>query len=105
MSEARAFLFPYCIKQLEDGRYIVLNRNYKPLGVQSGDWVVYEEHPSAINLEITKSIAEKLSWVGEGCTDTIYLYNDGCIPTDAKEHMNAYLKRLSVLAAVKLKKG
>lgn len=32
MSEARSFLFPYCIIQLADGRYIVVNRYYKPLG-------------------------------------------------------------------------
>ena len=102
MSEARNFLFPYCIDHLPDGRYIVLNRNYKPLGIQTGDWVKYEEDPSAIALKITPASARKLSWEGSEALDRIYLYNDGCIPTDGAEHMKAYLQRLSVLMAIKL---
>ncbi|MBP6651008.1 MAG: hypothetical protein KA181_01070 [Xylophilus sp.] len=40
-----AFLI-YCLIRLKDGCYIAVNRQYKPLGVMSGEWVEYETHPS-----------------------------------------------------------
>lgn len=103
MSEARSFLFPYCIIQLADGRYIVVNRYYKPLGNKTSDWIKYEDDPSVIALKITPAIAKKLSWAQSEATDRIYLYADGCIPTDGAVHMKSYLQRLAVLMAVKLK--
>ncbi len=104
MSEARTFLFPYCLDRLADGRYIALNRNYKPLGIQTGEWVKYEEHPSAMPLKITAKDAEKLSWSGSDALDRIYLYSDGCVPTDGKDHLAGYQKRLAVLMALQLLK-
>lgn len=101
MSEARRFIFPYCIVHLEDGRFIVLNRNYKPLGVQTEEWVDYDQHPSAIRLAITPAVASKLSWNRSDSIDRIYLYDDGCVPTDSADHMKAYLERIAVLMAVK----
>ena len=39
--------FPYCIKCVGKNEYIVLNRNYKPLGINT--WVDdYSVHPSVI---------------------------------------------------------
>jgi len=103
MEELRRTHMPYCIHRTADGRYIVLNRNYKPLGVQTGDWVTYENHPSAVELNITKIRAAKLDCQGRENTDRIYLYNDGCIPTDGDAHMKAFLGRLSVLMKLKFK--
>ena len=95
--ELRKTHFPYCVNRLQDGRYILLNRNYKPLGIQSRDWVNYETDPSAIAMKITDSIAKKISCNPNEGLDRLYLYNDGCIPTDSAAHMTAYLKRLAVL--------
>jgi hypothetical protein len=99
----RWIFLPYCLQRLADGRYIILNRRYKPLGVQSTEWVTYETHPSVIHLPITSSIAKKMSWSGSEDTNAIYLYNDGCVPTDEAKHMRAYSDRLEVL--MKLKTG
>jgi hypothetical protein len=73
---------------------------YKPLGVSSSEWVVYEEHPSAVKMKITPKIAEKLSWEGHGRTDVIFLYNDGSIPSASDEHLKAYSERLRVLMEI-----
>lgn len=100
MHEARALCFPYCIQRIKDGRYILLNRNYKPLGIQDEAWVEYENHPTAMPMKITPATAKKLSWKGADDVERIYLYNDGCIPTEGDEHMAAYLNRLSVLMKI-----
>jgi hypothetical protein len=103
--EFRSIFMPYCLIRLDDGRYIVVNRNYKPLGITSGDYVIYETHPSAAKLKITAATAKKLSWAGSDALARIYLYNDGCIPTDGKANMDAYLSKLSVLAKLKVTAG
>lgn len=93
----RWIFLPYCLKRLEDGRYIILNRRYKPLGVGGNEWVVYETHPSAGNIKITPAIARKLSWKGSDDVDFIHLYSDSCIPADSDVHLRSYSERLSVL--------
>jgi hypothetical protein len=103
MDELRRTHLPYCIHRTEDGRYIVLNRDYKPLGVQSSDWVIYETHPRVVALSITPTRAAKLDWQGRANIARIYLYNDSCIPTAGDAHMTAYLGRLAVLMKLKVK--
>jgi hypothetical protein len=39
---------------------------------------------------------------GKGEGDRIYLYDDWCVPTYSAAHMNAYTKRVQVLAGVKV---
>ena len=100
--EFRHYFMPYCIQRLKDGRYIVLNRQYKPLGTFSGDWVDYDAHPSACKLKVTKAAAVKISWQGSDNLDVIHLYNDGTIPTTSAEHHRAYCDRLKVLMHLKI---
>jgi hypothetical protein len=100
---ARHIYFPYCLERLEDGRYIVLNRNYKPLGDPRRDWVVYEDHPSAQHLKgLTAAKAKAMSYKESPDLDKIYLYNDGCVPTGSAENWAAYSKRLHVLAKLQI---
>lgn len=101
MSELRKQFFPYCIQRLKDGRYILLNRRYKPLGWPGTDWVDYDAHPSAVKIRVSAATAMKLSWKGSGDAEVIHLYNDGCIPTASAAHMLAYLERLAVLMKLK----
>ena len=101
--ELRITHLPYCVRRLNDGKYILLNRNYKPLGIQTNEWVIYEDHPSRVALKITPSIAKKISWDNNENIDTIFLYNDGCTPTSSDSNMNSYLKRLGFLAGLKSK--
>ena len=94
----RQLLMPYCVMRLEDGRHIVLNRKYKPLGNPTRDWVKYEDDPSAVRFKgLTAARAAKMSWEGSPNLEAIYLYNDGCIPDDGVANWRAYCLRLAVL--------
>ncbi|MFA7278620.1 MAG: hypothetical protein WC100_00830 [Sterolibacterium sp.] len=95
--------FPYCLQRLKDGRYIILNRRYKPIGNQGTNWVDYETDPTVVKIRMTKATAKKLSWKGSEDVEVIHLYNDGCIPTNGAAHMTAYCKRLAILMALKIK--
>lgn len=101
--ELRWTHFPYCVRRLKDGRYIVLNRNYKPLGEPTTDRVDYDAHPSAVAIKITAAAARKLSWEAKEDLESIFLYSDGCVPTSGAAHMAAYCKRLAVLMGIKVK--
>lgn len=93
----RAFL-PYCLDRQEDGRWVVLNRDYKPLGMLTRDFVRYEEHPVAAYLGgLTASSLKHLD-DRDNLPDRIYLYDDGSIPTLSKEAWEKYSKKLEILA-------
>jgi len=95
LGDFRSVFMPYCLRKQDDGRYVVLNREYKPVGFFTRDFVKYEEHPVAVKLQgIGPATAEKLSWKGDTNTEEIFLYNDGCIPTDGAENMKKYLAKL-----------
>lgn len=96
-TSGRWVYMPYCIEQLSDGRYIVLNRRYKPLGMHTKDWVTYETHPSAHQLKISPAVARKLSWNESADTQRIHLYGDSCVPSASDVHLRAYAERLRVL--------
>ncbi len=66
LNNVRALYFPYCLHQREDKRWIILNRNYKPVGALSGDWVDYDAVLSDMCIKsITPTQAAKLSYTGE----------------------------------------
>lgn len=90
---------PYCVKNLGDGRVILLNRKYKPLGVTSVDWIEYESHPTAVRAQLTPGAAKKISWAGKtpDANGFVWLYDDGCSPWQSADAMQAYLDRLAVL--------
>lgn len=102
---ARWIFLPYCIERLSDGRYIVLNRKYKPLGGRGTDYVVYEEHPAAAKIKITASKARKISHSGSDDLSKIYLYDDLTNPSMSKENMHDYLIRLAVFMELPVEKS
>jgi hypothetical protein len=101
-THARQIYFAYCVHQLADKSWVVLNRNHKLLGSDSAE---YESVPAPFRIaKITGTQAQKISYLGENDAEgKIYLYNDGCIPSDSEKDMAAYLKRLSVLMNLELK--
>lgn len=100
----RHLYLPYCLQRLKDGRYIVLNRYYKPLGMPRGDFMDYEGHATAHAIKgVTAAKAKALSHDADEGVDCIYLYNDGCVPTDSAANWTAYSKRLQLLAALGIK--
>ena len=103
LGDFRSIYLPYCIKKQDDGSYVVLNREYKPIGFNTNDFITYSEFPVSSKLTgIGPGTAKKLSHEGSENTDTIFLYNDGCIPTHSKENMDSYLKKISILAKLKV---
>lgn len=102
--DLRHLILPYCLQQQKDGRYIALNRNYKPIGFTSNDWVTYENYPIAFTTKITPIIAARISHNSSPNTETIYLYADNCIPTDSKQNWDAYSVKLEILSGLKIDK-
>jgi hypothetical protein len=103
LGDIRSVVLPYVLKRLEDGRYVVLNREYKPVGFLTRVHVKYEDYPIALKLRgLTAAVAKKLSCDGSANLDLIGLYDDGCVPTQSKKNMDAYLERLARLAKLKV---
>lgn len=89
---------------MEDGSYVVLNREYKPLGFNSQQHFNYEEYPISAKIKgLTSKSIKKLAW-NEAITDEgyIFLYNDKLIPTRSKLNMKMYLEKLEILASYKI---
>jgi len=87
--------FPYCLKMQPDGRYAVLNREYKPVGFIPYGFVRYSDYPVCIEIKaIGPSTARKLSYDGSEDTEQIYLYSTSSnhlVPIDpiSKRHFSA----------------
>lgn len=98
-TDFREVYFPYCIEKQADGTWVVLNRQYKPVGFNTSEFIHYKEFPVSSKLKgIGQVIMKKLSYSGEVEGDRVYLYNDGCVPTQSAANMNSYLKKLAILA-------
>lgn len=103
--EFRRVFMPYCIQLLKDGRYIVLNRGYKPLGVHDfNTHVDYDTHPSACSMKITPATKKKLAITEHPSPDIIYLYNDATIPSKSKRNMDLYSAKLHILSKLNVSK-
>lgn len=104
LGDFRSVFMPYCLQKQVDGRYVVLNREYKPVGFYTKDFIKYEDHPVAVYLKgIGPDTAAKLSWDSDTNTDKIFLYNDDCIPTHNAKNMKAYLAKIEILAKLRIK--
>ncbi|MDZ8188995.1 MAG: hypothetical protein RMX96_29595 [Nostoc sp. ChiSLP02] len=103
LNDFRSVFLPYCLEKQSDGRYVVLNREYKPVGFKTTEHIEYQDYPICVELKgIGSATVAKLSYNGDSNTDRIYLYNDGCVPTESAEYMKNYLKRLEILAKLKV---
>ena len=102
LHDFRSVHLPYCLKKQSDGKYIVLNREYKPIGFKTRDRVDYEKYPIAVKFKrFTAKTAATLSWSGSANVNSIFLYNDGCVPTKGAKNMRDYLKKLEILAKLR----
>jgi hypothetical protein len=98
-----SFFMPYCLKKQPDGRYAVLNRKYKPVGMVTDDQIAYDAHPVLVSMRVTRSVAAELSWNGDASPDEVFLYNDATNPMTSPRDMRAYLKRIERLTKFKIK--
>lgn len=104
VSEFRQMFLIYCLQRQKDGRYIALNRRYKPVGITSTEWV--KDKDFAVSFKFKRALSARqiaaLSFDGNTAAECVYLYNDGCVPTDSAAHWRDYAKRLERLAAYKI---
>lgn len=98
LGDFRAVFLPYCLARQQDGRYAVLNREYKPVGFFTHEYVTYEEHPVLVKLKITKAVAKKISDTGKEGVDKVFLYRDSTNPLRSKANMDTYLAKIALLA-------
>jgi hypothetical protein len=95
--------FPYCLQRQEDGRYVITNRSYKPIGFLMHDWADYNNYPVAIHIKgLTPEIAKRLDHRGRDDLESIYLYGDGTNPELGKAERDAYFERLTLLMSLKV---
>jgi hypothetical protein len=81
---------------------VLLNRSYKPVGFTSSDHVTYADFPVRAKLRgLGGATAARISYKGSADLSRIYLYNDSCVPTHNAANMNAYLRRLTIVAKLK----
>jgi hypothetical protein len=101
IENVRAVYFPYCIQKQDDDSWVLLNRNYKPVGFNTSDFINYGDHPVSMKLKgIGPATLKKLSYKEEEPSNMIYLYNDGCVPTSSASAMSAYLAKLEILMSL-----
>jgi hypothetical protein len=94
---------PYCLERQPDGKYVVLNREYKPVGFKTTEHITYADYPICVEIKgLTPTLAAKLSCYGRQDTDKIQLYEDASDPQLDSAHMNAYLERLKLLANIEV---
>ncbi|WP_291728203.1 hypothetical protein [Bernardetia sp.] len=99
----RAVCMPYCIKRLENGKYHVLNREYKPLSfcTISNDYLE-KKLPIELDLEITGKIMSQLAAKGAVFqNDMIFLYGDGTNPVKEKNRVQ-YYELLDILMTIRV---
>ncbi len=107
----RTFL-PYCVACDTDKNYVVMNREYKPLGMinirfPNGGGVDFNPYFMYID-GLGPAKAKALSWSGRGWETRnihpgwkfFWLYNDGCIPTYEAEATADYFRRLGELMSL-----
>ena len=89
---------PYCIRHLGGDRYILLNRNYKPLGQTSLKNVDYDSHFSVVRMRITKKQAIQLSYNQSDDIENICLYKSTPDVLSDIQEFDSYFNRLKILA-------
>lgn len=101
-SNVRQAMFPYGMARNGDGSWTFFNRDYKPLGVVSEEWIEWDDPNHKMRLKgLTPALLAKLDHKGVGTEDRIHFYNDGCNPENSAADLNAYLQKLGMLIGLK----
>ena len=89
---------PYCLQRQEDGSYLVLNREYQPLGLERGQLSEVGRKGSTVKIErLGTAVAEGLSYQEES---QLYLYGADCFPPDSPENWDAFCQKLRLLGGL-----
>jgi len=97
-TDIRSVYFPYCMERQGDGSWLLLNRNYKPVGLNTAAFVRCDEHPVSVRIGgLTPETLQKLSVDGKVAGGRVYLYLDNGLPTSVPFAARDYLERLTIL--------
>lgn len=100
---------PYCLQKTKDGKWLALNRNYKPLGMVGKDeWVDYDSHPSrqsipAATIAALKRRASSIIEDQPNDPETVFFYDDGTMPIDGAANWKRYCEILLIWAKASAK--
>lgn len=98
----RSTHLPYCLERLPDKSYLILNREYQPVG-ETIRRIRHRDELSRVQIpQLTAKKAARISYDGSDDLRSIYLYNDGCFPTASAADTAAYFKRLGVLLELRV---
>lgn len=98
----RQLIFPYALMRNNDGSFTAVNRLYKPLGFDASEHVNYSDYPINHKFKgVGEATLRKLAWNGN-IEGNIMLYSDACAPFANDKDTKAYLKRLEILAKLKV---
>ena len=98
----RAIYLPYCIEQQDDESWLILNREYSPVGFNAAH-IQPDGHPVTVKLKgLGLATLTKLAFDGKVQGKKVYLYDDECNPVRGKEHMQAYLAKIALLAKLEV---
>ena len=100
----REAFMPYCLTKLPNGKWVILNREYVPLGytTAASSSIDYQKiiEESAVPLKLTPKKIAKLAAVGlndkRDTSQRFWLYNDSCAPFN-KKYKDAYLEKIKLL--------
>jgi hypothetical protein len=91
----------YCLVQCADGRWLVLNRQYKPLNTGITRWVDYD---TCAGIRITLTDRQVATLTSDGHPPAhrwgyrkVWLYRDETSPDRSKALLLQYLARVTVL--------
>ena len=102
----RQALFPYGMQKNPDGSWTFFNRNYKPVGVLTGEWAEWDDPRHKMFLKgLGPATLARLSYSGKVEGDRIHFYNDGCNPELSDAYMDAYLKKLRIVLGLQCSDG
>lgn len=97
----RAVYLPYCLEKLGDGNWVVLNREYNPVGFNTKEHIDHSQYPVAVRLgKLTIGKLKKLSYTGEVEGDRVHLYNDDTNPIKSAANMRKYYEKLTILSTI-----
>lgn len=95
---------PYCIQKTADGKWLTLNRHYKPVGTLSLDWVDYDSHPNRLSidddsLQKIRQLSPLIYPDSIHEPEVIYLFEDALERLESQSSWSKYSEILKVLAA------
>lgn len=100
----RAVCMPYCIKKVSPNTYIVLNREYQPIGFNTYNNKIDKLPVYMKTKSLTKNKIDKILSISKGAClqeDSLFLYNDETNPL-RKNNRHAYFEILDILMELKV---